>query len=324
MKAAVRTRYGSPDVVTLQEVETPVATDDKVLVRVHASSVNRADLDYLGGIPAFARLFTGLRAPKTHRLGLDVAGTVEAVGPNVTTFKPGDAVFGDMTNFGHGAFAEYVCASERAFALKPEGISFEDVATVPQAGIIALLGLRYKRPVEPGQRVLINGASGSVGPIAVQIAKARGAEVTGVCSTSKIELVRALGADHVIDYTREDVTRRGVLYDYILDISARRSIFAYRHALRPTGVYACVGGKTGPILLALALGPLISRFGDKKLGLPLDWKPFNQPDIVYLIGLIETGKLTPIIDRRFQLSEVVDALRYVDDGHAHGKVVITV
>jgi NADPH:quinone reductase-like Zn-dependent oxidoreductase len=324
MKAAVRTRYGSPDVVMIEEVETPVADHDKVLVRVHAASVNRADLDYLGGIPPFARLFTGLRAPKIKRLGLDVAGTVEAIGPNVTTFQPGDAVFGDMTNFGYGAFAEYVCAPERAFAPKPVNISFEEIATIPQAGVIALMGLRYKRPVGPGQRVLINGASGSVGPIAVQVAKAHGAEVTGVCSTRKMEMVRALGADHVIDYTRQDVTQRGELYDYILDVTARRSIFAYRRVLSPTGVYACVGGTSVPILLALALGPLISRFGDKRLGLPLNWKPFNPPDIAYLIELIEAGKLSPIVDCTFPLADVADALRYVNDGHALGKVVITV
>ncbi|MGH9174300.1 MAG: NAD(P)-dependent alcohol dehydrogenase, partial [Vicinamibacterales bacterium] len=316
-------RYGSPDVLTFQEVDKPVATADKVLVRVHASSVNRADLDYLGGKPAFARLFTGLRAPKVRRLGLDVAGVVEAVGPNVTRFQPGDAVFGDMTQHGYGAFAEYVCAPERAFAPKPAKMTFEESATVPQAAILALLGLRHKRQIEPGQKVLINGASGSVGPFAVQIAKALGAEVTGVCSTGKLEMARSLGADHVIDYTRENFTRGGRRYDLILDISAQHSIFAYRRALTPTGVYSCVGGATGPILQALALGPLISRFGSKKLGLPLNWKPFNQPDVAYLTELIEAGKLTPLIDRSFPLADVADALRYVDAGHARGKVVIT-
>jgi NADPH:quinone reductase-like Zn-dependent oxidoreductase len=195
---------------------------------------------------------------------------------------------------------------------------------VPQAAIIALLGLRYKRPIEQGDRVLVNGASGSVGPIAVQIAKALGAEVTGVCSTGKLDFVRSLGADHVIDYTRQDFTQRGELYDRILDISAHHSIFAYRRALTATGVYACVGGATGPILQALALAPLMSRFGDKRLGLPLDWKPFNQHDVAYLKDLIEAGKLTPAIDRSFPLAEVPDALRYVDEGHARGKVVIIV
>lgn len=323
MKAFVRTRYGSPNVLKFQDVAIPAVADDTVLVRMHASSVNRADLDYLQGVPAFGRLFFGLRAPKVQRLGLDVAGTVEAVGPGVTTLRPGDAVFGDMTNFGFGAFAEYVGAPERAFAPIPAGMAFEEAATIPQASGIALLGLRYKREIQPGNRVLINGASGSVGPFAVQIAKALGAEVTGVCRTAKLDFVRSLGADHVIDYTRQDFTQQGELYDLILDIAARHSLFAYKRALTPTGVYSCVGGTAGPILLTLALGPLISRTGSRKLGLPLNWKPFNKRDVAELTGLIEAGKLKPVIDRTFPLAEVPDALRYVDAGHARGKVVIT-
>jgi NADPH:quinone reductase-like Zn-dependent oxidoreductase len=324
MKAIVRTRYGSPDVLELQDVDKPVVMDDQVLVRVRASSVNRADLDYLRGWPFFARFFTGLRQPKTRRLGLDVAGHVEAVGTSVTTFQPGDEVFGDMTQFGFGAFAEYVCAPDRAFALKPTSMTFEEAATVPQAAILALLGLRYKRPIEAGDKVLINGASGSVGPFAVQIAKALGADVTGICSTSKVDLVRSIGADHVIDYTREDVTRSGQRYDRIVDVAAHRSMFTYRRVLSPTGVYACMGGAVGPILQALALGPLISKRGSQRLGVPLNWKPMNSQDVAFLKELIAAGKLAPIIDRSYALREVADALRYLDAGHARGKVVIIV
>ncbi|MEK6190727.1 MAG: NAD(P)-dependent alcohol dehydrogenase [Chloroflexota bacterium] len=323
MKAFIRDRYGSPDVLEFADIEMPVVADDGVLVRVQAASVNQADLDYLHGIPAIARLGTGLRRPTNRGLGLDVAGRVEAVGQDVTRFRPGDEVFGDMTEFGYGAFAEYVAAPERAFAPKPAGITPEEAATVPQGAILAIQGLRARRPVGPGDKVLINGASGSVGPWAVQIAKAWGAEVTGVASTKKLDLVRSLGADHVIDYTREDFTRLGHRYDRILDVTATRSASDIRRALTPTGVYIVIGGSIARLFWLMIAGLVISATGSQKLGIAY-WKPFNPEDVATLTELLEARKIAPVIDRRFPLEEVPQALRYVEDGHALGKVVITV
>jgi NADPH:quinone reductase-like Zn-dependent oxidoreductase len=323
MKAIVRSRYGSPDVLQLIEVAKPAPKGDEVLVRVHAASVNAGDLDYLYGRPLFGRMFTGLRHPRNHRLGLDVAGQVEATGEEVKSVHSGDEVFGDMTSYGFGAFAEYVCAPEKAFAPKPVGMTFEEAATVPQAAILALQGLRGKRQLQPGARVLINGAGGSVGTFAVQIAKYFGAEVTGVDSTSKLDLVRSIGADHVMDYTREDFTKSGQRYDRILDIWGRSSIFDYRRALSPTGTYAMVGGSTGRIFQVLILGPLISMNERKTMGL-MWWRGFRKEDVEFLTELIGGGKVSPVIDRRFHLSEVPDALRYLEAGHAQGKLVITV
>jgi NADPH:quinone reductase-like Zn-dependent oxidoreductase len=326
MKAAVRERYGTPAVVELRDVERPTPADDQVLVRVRAASVNRADLDGIQPRPAFVRLFIGLRAPRNHRVGIDVAGVVEAVGSSVTRFRPGDEVFADLFAHGQGAFAEYVCAPEKAFQSLPAGMSFEDAATLPHSAILALQGLRRRngRTPRPGDRVLIGGASGNVGPFAVQIAKSMGAEVTGVCSTAKMDLVRSLGADHVLDYTEVDYTRTGQRYDWILDTDSHHSILRVRRALRPGGVYVTLGGSSLPILGALVLGPLISLAGSRTMGLLLSWKPFDPDDVATLSRLVATGKLKPVIDRRFPLSEVVDALRWVDDGHARGKVVITV
>ena len=301
----------------------PVVKDDGVLVRVRAASVNSADLDYLYGRPLIARVGIGLRRPKFRGLGLDLAGQVEAVGKDVTQFQPGNEVFGDMTSHGFGAFAEYVCAPARAFALKPAGMSFEEAATVPQSAVIALQGLRGKRQIQPGDRVLINGAGGCVGPFAVQIAKYFGADVTGVDSTSKLDILRSIGADHVIDYTREDFTQNGQRYDLILDLVARRSIFDCRRALRPNGRCVSVGGATAPLLQAAFVGPAISLTGSRKLGVMWWWKPFNQEDVAFVKQLIEDGIVAPVIDRRYPLSEVRDALVYLEEGRARGKLVIT-
>ena len=325
MKAAVQDRYGTLDVVRLTDVDRPAPADDQVLVRVQAASVNRADLDGLGPRPAFARLFTGLRAPRNQRMGIDVAGVVESVGPSVTRFKPGDPVFADLFSYRQGAFAEYVCASEKAFLPMPAGISFEDAATLPHSAVLAVQGLRLRngRTLKPGDKVLIDGASGNVGPFAVQIAKSMGAEVTGVCSPGKVDFVRSLGADHVLDYTEVDYTASGERYDWIVDTDSHHSILRVRRALRPNGVYVTLGGTTWPILAGMALGPLISLASDKWTGLLLWWKPFKAEDVATLTDLIAAGKVKPVIDRRFPLTEIVDALRWVDDGHARGKVIIT-
>jgi NADPH:quinone reductase-like Zn-dependent oxidoreductase len=323
MKAIVRSEYGSPDVLELVDVDMPVVGEDGALVRVRAASLNAADLDYLYGKPFLTRMGTGLRRPRNRGLGLDVAGQVEAVGRNVTQLQPGDEVLGDLTAFGYGAFAEYACAPERAWARKPAGMTFEEAATVPQAAVLALQGLRGRgRRVQAGHKVLVNGASGNVGPFAVQIAKAYGAEVTGVCSTSKVDLVRELDADHVIDYTREDVIRGGRRYDWIVDVAGNHPILGWRHALRPGGTYVMVGGPTSRILAALVMGPVISLAGSRKMGLMLWWKPFNREDVAVLVELIEAGKIAPVIDRHFPLDEVADALRYLKEGRARGKIII--
>jgi NADPH:quinone reductase-like Zn-dependent oxidoreductase len=325
MKAIVRSSYGSPDVLELRDIAKPVVKDDEVLVRVRASSVNTADIDYLRGRPTFARItpgLYGLRAPTNRVLGLNVAGQVEAVGKDVTGLRPGDQVFGDMTQHGFGAFAEYVSAPERAFAMQPAGMTYEDSATLPHAAVLALQALRSGRKIQPGHRVLINGASGSVGPFAVQIAKALGAEVTGVCSTAKMEMVRSAGADHVIDYTQEDFTRNGRRYDRIVDIAGSHSIFACRRALRPRGTYLWVGGPTSRLLEAVLLGPLISLVGNRTIGM-LSWKPFRKADVASLKELVDAGIVRPVIDRRYPLAEVPEALRYLEAGNALGKIVIT-
>jgi NADPH:quinone reductase-like Zn-dependent oxidoreductase len=326
MRAAVRDRYGPPDVVEVREVDRPIPSDDEVLVRVHAAAVNRADLDGLTPKPSFVRLFIGLRRPRNHGVGLDVAGVVESVGAAVTRFQPGDEVFADMYSFGMGAFAEYVCAPEKAFEPIPAGMSFEDAATLPHSAILAVQALRLRngRTVGPGDKVLIVGASGNVGPFAVQIAKTLGAEVTGVCRTDKMDFVRSLGADHVIDHTAGDYTTTGERYDWIVDTDSHLSILRSRRILRAKGVYVTLGGSTRTIFQALLLGPVLSMATSKWMGLLLWWKPFNPPDVATLKDLIAAGKVAPAIDRRYPLSEVVEALRYVDDGHARGKVVITI
>ncbi len=324
MKAAICERYGPPEVVEVREVERPVPTGDQVLVRVRAASVNRADLDGLTPRPGFVRLFIGLRAPRNTSVGIDVAGVVEAVGPEVTRFKPGDEVFADLFGNDGGTFAEFVSAPEKKFELMPAGMSFEDASTLPHSAILALQGLRLRkgRTPKPGDKVLINGASGNVGPFAVQIAKWMGAEVTGACRTSKVDFVRSLGADHVIDYTQVDYTTAGERYDWILDTDSHQSILRARRALRPNGVYVTLGGTSGPILQAMLLGPLLSLTSNRYSGLVLWWKPFNPPDVDKLKELIAAGKLKPFIDRRYPLTEVVEALRHVNDGLARGKVVV--
>ncbi len=310
--------------VAVRDVDRPRPIDDQVLVRVRAASVNRADLDALGPKPAFLRLFMGLAAPRVHGLGLDAAGEVEAVGPNVTRYKPGDRVFADLFLYRTGAFAEYVCAREKAFLPIPVGMTFEEAATLPHSAVLAVQGLRLRdgRTIKTGDRVLIDGASGNVGPFAVQIAKATGAEVTGVARTEKLDFVRSLGADHVIDYTTTDYTKTGERYDWIVDTDSHHSVLAIRRALRPGGVYVTLGGTARTILAAMLLGLALSRATDKHMGLLIWWKPFNPPDLAKVTELIAAGVVRPVIDRRFPLSEIVQALRWVDDGRARGKVVV--
>jgi len=324
MKAAVRDRYGAPDVVEVKDVDRPTPVDDQILVRVHTASVNRADLDGLYPRWQLTRLFLGLRKPRTPRLGLDVAGIVESVGPGVTRFEPGDRVFADLFAFGMGAFAEYACAPEKAFLPIPAAMSFEDAATLPHSAVLAIQGLRHgSRTVGSGDKLLVVGASGNVGPFVVQIAKSRGAEVTGVCQTHKMDFVRSLGADHVIDYMQVDYTRTGERFDWIVDVDAHHGILRWRDALKPKGVYVAMGGSGSWILQALLVAPLASLATGKRMGLLLAWKPFKREDVETLEELIAAGKVKPVIDRRFPLDQIVDALKWVDEGHARGKVVVT-
>jgi NADPH:quinone reductase-like Zn-dependent oxidoreductase len=327
MKAAVHDRYGSPADVRVVEIDRPTPTDDQVLIRVKAASVNRADLDYIEARPWFIRMFIGVRAPRNPRLGFDVAGVVEEIGPGVTIFRPGDRVFGELYAFGHGAFAEYVVTPERALSAIPEGMSFEDASTLPHSALLALQSLRQRRTgrtVKAGDEVLIGGASGNVGPFAVQIAKALGAEVTGVCSTDKVEFVRSLGADHVIDYRTTDYTATGKRYDWIVDVDSHHSIMRVRQAVKPGGVYVTLGGNAVPLFDALIVGPIVSRATGKSMGLLLDWKPFPADDVAALKALLAAGTVKPVIDRTYPLDEVGDALAYLADGRPKGKVVIAV
>ena len=327
MKAAVRDHYGpAGEVVELRDVDRPIPAAGEVLIRIRAASVNRADFDGIQPRPSFVRLFLGLRAPRNHRLGLDVAGVVESVGTGVTGFKPGDRVFADLYPFGQGAFAEYACAPERAFLPIPDDMSFEDASTLPHSGVLAVQGLRLRsgRTPGPGDKVLIDGASGNVGPFAVQIAKSMGAEVTAVCSAAKMEFVGSLGADHVLDYAEVDYTRAGERYDWIIDTDSHHPILRIRRALRARGVYVTLGGEGRPIVAALSIGPVISLATGKHMGLMLWWKPFRADDVATLTNLIAAGAVRPAIDRRYPLDEIVDALRYVDEGASKGKVVITV
>jgi NADPH:quinone reductase-like Zn-dependent oxidoreductase len=322
MKAIVCTKYGPPDVLRLEEVEKPIPGDDEVLVEVHAASVTYSSLMLIRGEPFVGRVMgLGLLRPKHKIPGGDLAGRVVAVGANVKQFQPGDEVYGDLSDCGRGAFAEYVAAPENALALKPANISFEEAAAVPEAALVALQALRDHGQIQPGQKVLINGASGGIGTFAVQLAKYFGAEVTGVCSTRNVDLVRSLGADHVIDYTKEDFTESGQGYDLILAAAGYRSIFDYRRALSPKGIYVSTGGAMAQTFQALLLGPLISMTGDKKLGAMLV-KP--NKDLAFMREIIEAGKVKPVIDSCYPLSQAAEALRYYADGHSRGKVVITV
>ena len=325
MRAAVRRRYGTPDVVELVEIDRPTPVEDEILVRVEAASVNRADLDGLTPRPQFLRLFNGMRAPRNPRIGLDVAGVVEAVGPSEVRFQPGDRVFADLFSFGQGAFAEFVCAPQRAFQPIPASMSFEDAATLPHSAILAVQGLRLKngRTIRPGDRVLIDGASGNVGPFAVQIAKALGAQVTATASPAKIAFMYSLGADHVLDYTTNDYTRTGKRYDWILDTDSHHPILRARRHLEPGGVYITLGGTSRPLLAALLLGTLASNLRPTRWsGLLLWWHPFKAEDVATITSLIAEGKVVPQIDRAFPLEHVAEALRYVDDGRARGKVLV--
>ena len=324
MQAMVYHTYGSPDVLKLEEVQKPVPQDDEVLVQVRAASVNAGDWAHLlGGKPFMLRLMGyGLLKPKNTILGSDIAGRVEAVGSNAKQFQPGDEVFGNTARYGFGGFAEYVSVPEEALVLKPATLSFEEAATVPQAAVTALQGLRDKGHIQQGQQVLIQGAGGGVGTFAVQLAKAFGAEVTAVCSTRNLDIVRAIGADHVIDYTQEDFTRNGQQYDLILAVNGYHPISDYRRALRPTGTYVTTGGSAAQMVQTMLLGPWISRTGKQKMGNSAH-KP-NQKDLAFMKELLEAGKVVPVIDRRYSLCEVPEALRYLEEGHAKGKVVITV
>jgi NADPH:quinone reductase-like Zn-dependent oxidoreductase len=322
MKAIVYQKYGPPDVLQLKEVTKPVPGDDEVLVRVHAASANPADWHVMRGDPFFIRLALGPLKPKHPILGADVAGRVETVGKDVNQFQPGDEVFGVISQSGFGAFAEYASVPEKALVPKPASITFEQAAAVPLAGLAALQGLRDKGRIRAGHKVLINGASGGVGTFAVQIAKAFGAEVTGVCSARNVELVRSIGADRVIDYTREEVTRRPERYDLILDTAAFRSAWDYRRVLNPHGTYVLVGGSTARMFQMGFLMPLARMTGNRRIELVIS-KP-NQKDLLALKDLIEAGKLTPVIDRSYQLGEVPEAIRYLEEGHTRGKVLITV
>jgi NADPH:quinone reductase-like Zn-dependent oxidoreductase len=322
MKAIVYEKYGPPEVLKLKEVEKPTPGDNEVLIKVHATSVNAADWRHLRADPFLVRLMAGLLKPKNQILGADIAGRVEAVGRNVKQFQQGDEVFGDISEYGWGGFAEYVCASEDALVLKPANMTFEEAAAVPLAAVTALQGLRDKGQIQPGQKVLINGASGGVGTFAVQIAKSFGAEVTAVCSTGKMDMVRSIGADQVIDYTQEDFTKNGQHYDLILAANGYHPISDYKRALSPKGIYVMTGGSGAQMFQAMLLGPFISMTGSKKMG-ALSAKS-NKKDLVFMKELLEAGKVVPVIDRRYTLSEVPEALRYLEEGHAKGKVIITV
>jgi len=318
MKAIVYANYGAPDVLRLEEIAKPTPQDHEVLIQVHAASINSWDWDLLRGQPFYARLESPSK-PKYKILGADVAGRVEAVGKNVQQFQPGDAVFGDLCASGWGGFAEYVCAQENALTVKPASLSFAQAAAIPQAAVLALQGLRDKSAIQPGQNVLINGAGGGVGTFAVQMAKTFGAEVTGVDSLPKLDLLRSLGADHVFDYTQIDFTRTGQRYDLILDVVANRSIFDYQRALTANGIFQMIGGSTAAILQAAFIGTMLSMVGSQQLGLVL-----HQPnkDLDFIKKLVATGKISPIIDRCYPLAETPAAFDYFGTGQAKGKVII--
>jgi NADPH:quinone reductase-like Zn-dependent oxidoreductase len=322
MKAIAYTEYGSPDVLELIEIAKPTPKDDEVLIKVHAASVNSGDLHLLRADPFLTRLYSGLLKPKYKILGADIAGQVEEVGKNVKQFKPGDEVFGDLSACSWGGFAEYVCARENALVLKPAKISYEAAAAVPMAAVTALQGLRGKGKIQSGQKVLINGASGGVGTFAVQIAKSFGAEVTAVCSTGNMDMARSIGADHVIDYTQEDFTQNDHRYDLILAANGYHSISDYKRVLTSQGTYVMTGGSMDQLSQAMFQGPWISMTGKQKMGNLLA-KP-NHEDLAFIKELLEAGKVKPVIDRSYPLAEIPQALKYLEGGHAKGKVVIKV
>jgi NADPH:quinone reductase-like Zn-dependent oxidoreductase len=323
MKAIVYTKYGSPDVLHLQEVKKPTLNEDQVLVKVYATSINASDLHLLAADPFPLRLMgLGLFKPKNTILGVDIAGCVEAVGRNVKQFRPGDEVFGDVFGHDSGSFAEYVSVPESTLVLKPSNVSFEEAAAVSVAAVTALQGLRNQGHIQLGQKVLINGASGGVGTFAVQIAKAFGAEVTAVCSTRNLEMARSIGADHVIDYTKEDFTQNGQRYDLILAVNGYQPLSAYKRALTPQGIYVFVGGSPAQTFQALLIGPLMSKRNGRKMTSKM--KKANPKDLLFIRDLLEDGKIKPVIDEYYPLSKTAEAFRYFEKGHARGKVVITI
>jgi len=322
MKTIAHTEYGAPDVLKFQEVEKPSPKDNEVLIKVHAASVNAYDWHLMRGAPFIARIYAGFPKPKNTILGADIAGQIESVGKNVKQFKAGDNVFGDLASTGVCGFAEYVCAPENRLVIKPANMSFEEAAAFPMAAVTALQGLRDKGKIQPGQKVLINGAGGGVGTFAVQIAKSFGAEVTAVCSTKNMDTARSLGADHVIDYTKEDFTKNGHRYDLIIGANGYHSLSEYKRVLNLDGIYVMTGGSNAQIFQALLFGSWMSTNGGKKMG-NLEAKP-NQKDLAFIKELFEAGKVKPVIDRYYPLSEVPEAIRYLEEGHAKGKVVITV
>ena len=323
MKAIVRTKYGSPDVLELRDIEKPVPKDDEVLIGVRAAALNAYDWHMLTADFLAVRLMGGgLIKPKKKILGADVAGTVEAVGGKITRFRPGDAVYGDIAGGGGGSLAEYVCAREDLVAPKPVPLTFEEAAAVPMAAVTALQALRDSGKIQPGQKVLVNGASGGVGTFAVQLAKVFGADVTAVCSTAKMELMPSLGADHVIDYTKEDFTKGGLRYDLILAANGYHPILAYRRVLSPKWIYVVAGGTAAQLFQGMVLGPVISRTGGRKMRAM--GAKIKREDLDILGDLLAAGKLKPVIDRCYPLSEAPEALRYLGGGHAAGKIVITI
>ncbi|MFP3727988.1 NAD(P)-dependent alcohol dehydrogenase [Priestia filamentosa] len=321
MKAIVCNKYGSPDVLELKKIKKPLPTENEILVKVHSASLNFGNLVLLKGKPFLARFAFGLTRPRYSIPGGDIAGKVEAVGKEVKLFQVGDEVFGDLSGCGWGGFAEYVTVPEHALALKPANISFEEAAATPMAGVTALQGLRDKGKIKSGQKVLIYGASGGVGTFAVQIAKSFGVEVTGVCSTRNLEILHSIGADHIIDYTKEDFTKNEKCYDLILGVNGSNSISAYKRVLKPNGNFVHVGGSESQLFQALVLGPFISMTGSKKISNLL--QRANQKDLNYIKELLDNGKVKPIIDKRYKLNEVTEAFKYFQEGHAQGKVVIT-
>jgi len=323
MKAIVYKKYGSPDVLHLQDVEMPPLDEGKVLVKVHAASINAGDWHMLTADFFLMRLLgVGLFKPKYPILGADIAGCVEAVGRNVKQFRPGDAVFGDIFGLGSGSFAEYISVPESALALMPSNVSFEEAAAVPVAAVTALQGLRDQGHIQPGQKILINGASGGVGMFAVQIAKAFGAEVTAVCSTRNLAMARSLGADHVIDYTKEDFTKNRQQYDLILAVNGYQPLAAYKRALTPQGIYVFAGGLPAQMAQSLFLGPLMSKSDGRKMTKVM--KKANQKDLIFIRDLMEDGKIRPVIDDCYPLSKTTEAFQYFGKRHTRGKVVITV
>ena len=324
MKAIVYRKYGSPDVLSLEEVDKPIPRDDEVLIKVHATSLNSYDVDLIKGWPFMSRLFQGLRKPKNNILGTDVAGTVESVGGDVTNLKPRDEVFGEVStrfiSLGFGGFAEYICAREKNMTLKPPGMTFEEASAIPQVAALALGALQQNGEIKPGQKILMNGAGGGVGMFVVQLGKHFGAEVTGVGSTEKIDMLRSIGTDHVIDYTKEDFNENGERYDLIIDVANHRSVFRYSRSLSPGGAYGAIGGSQLRFFQVMLVGMLISIFGSKKIGVS-GGHPNDGIDLI--CELFEAGKVKPIIDRTYPLAEVPEALRYFMAGHVKGKIVIT-